>query len=404
MAIPLLLAFLVLSSRFDPLPAVEPTAGPALLDRRDGAILIDPRGRAVFSANADLALIPASTLKILTALVALHHLGPAYRFVTEFYLDQASNLKVKGYGDPLLVSEVLAEIAHSLQAALGSRPPEFNDLLLDDTHFGSPLTIPGITSSTEPYDAPNGALNVNFNTVFFTRDDKGVYISAERQTPLLGYALKRITATGLESGRIVLTNNEDEATLYAGHLIGYFLGQRGIRLSGVIAAGRIEPEKDRLVFRYASRYSLAEVLAKLLEHSSNFVANQVLIATGARMYDPPGSLAKGVRTMSAYATDILNIENIAIAEGSGISRENRMSVSHMARVLAAFEPYHGLLQKAGREYYKTGTLKGIRTRAGYIEDGQGKLYRFAVFVNTPGQSIDGIMATIRETASDGARR
>ncbi|MBW2643777.1 MAG: D-alanyl-D-alanine carboxypeptidase, partial [Deltaproteobacteria bacterium] len=83
-----------------------------LLGNQDAVLVADPQGRVVFSKNADIQLVPASVLKIFTALVAFHYLGPEYRFATEFYKDQDSNLKVKGYGDPLLISETLMEIVN----------------------------------------------------------------------------------------------------------------------------------------------------------------------------------------------------------------------------------------------------------------------------------------------------
>ena len=63
----------------------------------------------------------------------------------------------------------------------------------------------------------------------------------------------------------------------------------------------------------------------------------------------------------------------------------------MLRVLDEFEPHHRLMRKKGREFYKTGTLYGVNTRAGYIADGNGGLYRYVVMINTPGKSTKPIM-------------
>ena len=81
---------------------------------KDSVLVGHSSGRILFSKNAKKILVPASILKILTALVALDYLGPDFRFKTEFYIDSEKNLKIKGYGDPLLISEVLTEIAASL--------------------------------------------------------------------------------------------------------------------------------------------------------------------------------------------------------------------------------------------------------------------------------------------------
>ncbi|MCK4620156.1 MAG: D-alanyl-D-alanine carboxypeptidase, partial [Desulfobacterales bacterium] len=58
-----------------------------LIGDHDAVLVADHQGRIIVSKNADKKLIPASTLKILTSLVAIHYLGPDYRFITEFYLD-----------------------------------------------------------------------------------------------------------------------------------------------------------------------------------------------------------------------------------------------------------------------------------------------------------------------------
>jgi D-alanyl-D-alanine carboxypeptidase/D-alanyl-D-alanine-endopeptidase (penicillin-binding protein 4) len=380
----------LLASESSPL---NPLFGP-----QDAAILIDPWGKMVFSRNADRPLIPASTLKIMTSLVALHHLGPDYRWVTEFYIDPASNLKVRGYGDPLLTSEALAVIADELSDLLQTGSPPIKDLVLDTSFFDQSLTVPGVTPSSEPYDAPNGALNANFNTVFFTQDSQGNYISAEPQTPLLPYALDRVRSTGLSSGRILLSNNGNEATLYTGHLIRHFLAGKGIKIHGSIRIGRVDPEKDRRIHIHKSLYSLEDAVSKLLEFSNNYMANQLLLLGGTKVHGPPGTLEKGLQAVTAYAANRLGIRHLYLVEGSGISRENRLSVGQMAKVLKAFQPYHHLLRKTDREFYKTGTLKGIRTRAGYLKNGKGEMYRFAVFVNTPGKSIKSIMNGLREMA------
>ena len=356
---------------------------------QDSILVSDPQGQILFSKHAEKKLIPASTLKIFTSLVALHFLGNDYRFPTEFYLDEHSNLKIKGYGDPLLISEVVAKISQILAILLRNTQP-MNDLVLDDTYFKQPLTVPGITSSPQPYDAPNGALCVNFNTVNFERKAEG-YVSAEPQTPLLPYVIEKIKSLKLNRGRIVFSHNKNEITIYAGELFRYFLQNEGIRFKGKVKLGRIHNRNDKLIFKYHSVSSLDQIVAKLLEHSNNFVTNQLLIAAGAQALDSPGTLAKGVALASDYAKNELAIENMTIAEGSGISRNNRVSAFQMDRVLQKFLPYHHLMRREGSEFYKTGTLYGISTRAGYIETANGELYRYVILLNTPGKSTDPII-------------
>ena len=280
----------------------------------------------------------------------------------------------------------MADIARELANRLG----RIENIVLDDSHFAHPLVIPGISSSSEPYDAPNGALCVNFNTVNFKRHN-GAYVSAEPQTPLLPFALPRVKQSGLEAGRIVFSHKENQCTLYAGHLFAHFLQQEGLTASGKILLGTVDEKNDRLVYRHHSRFTLEEIITRLLEHSNNFTTNQILIAAGIDAFGRPGTLSKGVKTATAYAREVLQLEQFHFTEGSGISRDNRITARGLDRVLEGFEPYRYLMRRQGRSLYKTGTLFGISTRAGYIEGTDGGLYRFTVLINSPGKSAARVM-------------
>jgi serine-type D-Ala-D-Ala carboxypeptidase/endopeptidase (penicillin-binding protein 4) len=357
-----------------------------LIGNRDAVLIADPNGHIVYSKNVDTLLIPASTLKIFTALVAIHYLGPDYKFVTEFYVDRYSNLKIKGYGDPLLISEAVVKMIHLLSMRLSAEHSIINDLILDDSYFGVQTVIPGVNVSYEPYDAPNGALCVNFNTVNFKRNKNGVYVSAESQTPLLPFILPRIKDSQIDHGRIVLSGQRNEVTRYAGNLFLYFLKKEGVRLKGGIRLGKIQKEVDKLIYRYVSSFSLIQILSKLFEYSNNFIANQLFITAGSKAYGPPGDLDKGVRAALLYAKNIIGIDYVQIEEGSGISRNNRISARDFYKILIAFIPHYFLLQQTDKMFYKTGTLEGIHTRAGYIKKKNGELYPFVLMINTPGKS------------------
>lgn len=372
-----------------------PQASPAEDIRRltggnDAVIIASPQGQIIFELNPDKKLIPASTLKIFTALTAFHYLGLDHRFKTEFYLSLDNHLKIKGYGDPLLISELLPDIARDLNAYLDS----YNDIVLDDTFFSIPIEIPGTSLTYKPYDAPNGALSVNFNTVNFKRL-QGTYVSAEEQTPLLPFVVERVKASRLDSGRIILTRRNNESTLYAGHLFKHFLSRAGIESNGGIRIGRVQKEQDRLLLTYWSPFSMQDVVTRLLEYSNNFIANQVLLTIGAQTAAPPGTLDKGVCAALSYAEKHLGIHDLMLVEGSGISRKNKISARNMLKFLNEFQPYRHLMRQQDSEFYKTGNLSGITTRAGYWADPEGRLYPFAVLINTPGSSILPVMKQVQ---------
>lgn len=357
----------------------------------DAFLVAGPDGRILYKKNETERLIPASTIKVLTALASLDHLGPFYRFRTEFYTDPFQNLKMKAYGDPLLTSEILQELADYLSA----RIPRFQDLILDNTYFSSHIKIPGRGNSTNPYDAPVGALCANFNTVVFRRDGKGRVISLERQTPIIPFARDRIQSLGLKRGRHTFLHDPQDAARYTGELLLHFLRKRGVKSSGDIRFGPVKPD-DTLIHTYESIFTLETVVQKLLKSSSNFIANQILIALGASVYGPPGTLAKGVGAVTYYAKNKLLLQNIKIVEGSGISRQNRMTALEMLTILKEFRSYRHLLKRKDDVLYKTGSLKGIRTEVGYIEGYSQGPYYFVVFFNRPNSDMNAAINCVKK--------
>ncbi len=373
--------------------AAETPAGAikAMAGKNDAVLVTTETGAPVFSHNSRKKLVPASTLKVLTALAALHYLGPDYRFPTEFYRTETDDLLIKGYGDPMLVSEAVSDIA----GVLKSRIERVQNIVLDGTYFKNPVDIPGVAADTEqPYNAPNGALCVNFNTINF-KTRNGRIISAEPQTPMLPVALSRIKEKNLSAGRVLLSDHFGETLVYAGQLFEHFLTQTGITVSGRIGEGTLKPEKADLIYRHASEYPLTEITKKLLKYSNNYMANQVLLAAGAAVYGPPATLEKGVTLLRRYCQKQLGITDIELAEGSGISRKNRASAAAFDRIFAEFAEYYELMPNSGNIYYKTGTLDGIQTRVGYIQSGTG-LYRFAILLNTKGKRTEPILAEIKK--------
>ena len=366
------------------------------LSSNDAVLVADPDGQILYGKNETTKCVPASTLKLLTALAAIHHLGSAFRFRTEFYIDPDQNLKVKSYGDPLLISEVWQEIADDLAKEIG----DFKVLILDDSYFIRDIRIPGRGNSTNPYDAPIGALCANFNTISFDRDKQGQIISAEPHTPMIPYARQKIRDSGLRKGRYTFSHDEEETALYAGKLLVHFLKERGVVSQGTVRLGTVKPG-DRLVYTYLSRFTLKQAIEKMMEFSNNFMANQILVATGAYVYGPPGTLAKGVKVASVYAREKLGLKGIEFIEGSGISKKNRISALDMLVILRAFRPYRHLLRSSGQVLYKTGTLRGVRTRVGYIETAGKETFCFVIFLNrTNSADIISLMACINSFISD----
>lgn len=333
-----------------------------MLGADDALLVTTAKGRVLIEKNAALKSVPASTLKLLTALAAFHTLGPSYRFHTDFFVDARNNLKVRGTGDPLLISEVWQDIA----SALATRIRTYNNLVVDDSYFARDIRIPGAGHSTNPYDAPIGALCANFNTVFFEKTGTGKIVSAEPQTPITPVALAKIRRLSLKKGRVTFSHNGNEIARYAGEVLRYFLRVNGVDTTGRIQPGRVSPT-DRIIYTYRSAFTLRQATKKMLEYSNNFMANQITVALGAHVSGPPGTLEKGVAVLRRYAEHALDLHDVQIVEGSGISRDNRLTPKDMLAVLRAFAPYRDLLTRKACVLSKSGTLTGIRARVGYIE-------------------------------------
>ena len=365
---------------------------PDLIKTQDALIIQDSDGKIISKNNEQKGYVPASTLKILTALAAIEHFGLTYRFITKFYLDSNQNLKMKGFGDPLLVSEALQDMASSLSSEIN----HFNNLVLDDTYFASPIHIPGRGHSTNPYDAPPGALSTNFNTVAFKQSKSGKIISSELQTPMIPFAEKRIRRLNLREGRYTFTHDTNETTLYTGELLRHFLIEKGVTTQGNIMLGKIDRE-DRRLYVFHSSFTLEEAIEKMLRFSNNYMANQIMLTLGASRFGPPGDLEKGVRALTEFVHRDLGLTRVKIAEGSGISRKNRISALDMLTVLNRFKPYRHLLRKNDREFFKTGSLRGVRTRAGYLERNAPEPCAFVVFFNRTGSDMDATMDCVKKT-------
>ncbi|MDY6952712.1 MAG: D-alanyl-D-alanine carboxypeptidase [Thermodesulfobacteriota bacterium] len=354
----------------------------------DVLLVAHPDGRIVYNKNASKKYAPASTLKLLTSLAAIHHLGLGYRFETEFYEDRAHNVTIKGYGDPLLISEVWQHIARRLAPRLR----ECKDLILDDTHFESGIRIPGVNHSANPYDAPVGALCANFNTVFLEQDATGKIVSAEPQTPITPLVRRHQGLLKEGKGRYAFTHRSEEGALYAGELFVHFMGKNGTDCQGKMRLGAIGPG-DHLLYTYRSVFPLEQGLRRMLKFSNNFMANQILIALGAHVYGPPGTLDKGTRVLNGFTEEVLCLHDISLVEGSGISRKNRLSATDMLVVLDAFAPHRSLLNHRGHVWHKGGTLKGLRTAAGYIER-KGKWYAFVVYLEGRDRDIEAFICDL----------
>jgi len=367
----LLLALLLL-----PAPALAGAGEKVAKLAPSGLVLVlDAAGNALVTRNADKPFVPASVTKIVTAWLALEVLGADYRFETRFYLDKDRVLYVRGGGDPFLVSEELALLAPKLVAATGKAP--LTGMVLDASYYPAGLRIPGIEDSTESYDALNSALAVNFNTIYAVRRGKTVR-SAEKQTPITPLAISQFRARGPKGrDRISLAQDPALSLQYAGELLAEFIKQAGGSVKGKILTGSV-PEGLAPVYVHRQSRPLSEILHELLVGSNNYIANQVFLEIGAHRLGGPVGLDKSLKVANEMLAAHDLAKAIHLEEGSGLSRGNRFTARGLAKVLALFAPHAGLLKPGKGARYKTGTLDGVRTLAGYADTSKNGQVRFVI--------------------------
>lgn len=343
-----------------------------------GVLVEDESGRTLLEHRADDSFIPASIIKIATAACALSHFGKNHRFITEFYKTDGGDLAVKGYGDPLLLSQELEQIADILDSkGIGS----VHDIILDNSHFDSSIVIDGVERSANPYDALNGALLANFNTINIRKLKNGRIVSAEPQTPLTKIAESLAKKLRPGAHRINLGNNPENAKRYVGELLAEFLKKKGVSISGTVRPARI-PSSAELIYRHESSKNLEEILRGMLDFSTNFTANQIFLALGAQQAGPPATVEKGIEVLTRFLKNNVGWNDFRILEGSGLSKLNRVTPRQMVALLRYFEPDQNLLPVKDRVFLaKTGTLNNANTYAGYFPLPNGHSARFAIMVN-----------------------
>jgi len=356
-------------------------------------MLNDEQGIPLLAHQAYWHLIPASLVKIYTALVVLKQLGSEYRFRTDFYQDGKENLAIKGWGDPFLISEDILGIAARLKAAGIS---DINAIYLDVSAFASDLEIPGRSQSLNPYDALNGALIVNFNTLNVGRDPNGRVYSAEPQTPLTPLAEKkgRQLPDGSEQ-RLSLSSQDTESRQYVGELFKAIFETSGITVAQSDFSSVTVDERWRLLYRHYGSRPFDDILRGLLRYSNNYIANQLFLVTGAEIKGYPATIEKSRQVFQEFLNTHFgrNGETATIDEASGLSTHNRMTGRLLMAILEDFRPYQDLLDEKNGIRLKSGTLTGVYNYAGYFKTETG-IRPFVILLNQSGNSRDRILTLL----------
>lgn len=400
------------------------------------------RPRPALSHNADTAMNPASTMKLLTSFAALELLGPTYAWKTEFYAGGAlrngvleGDLVIKGYGDPKLTVENFWLALRKLRA-LGVREIR-GDLVLDRSWFEAVDADPTRFDNEplRPYNVVPDALLLNLKAVRFTfvpsALNRTVSIAHEPLMAQLEVAAQlRLTDSDCGDWRAGLrgdfrTDNGGVRASFAGtypascgertwnvslfshanYIYGVFK-QMWLESGGSIAGGVREgalPATAQLLSSVESP-ALAEVVRDINKFSNNVMARQLFLTLSAETLKQPGRNDRSAEVVQGWmAQRGLALPGLVMENGSGLSRAERISAGGMARLLdAAFQSavmpefiaslplvaLDGTMRRrlkfdsvAGKAHIKTGSLADARTIAGYVLDQNGRRHVVVFFIN-----------------------
>ena len=272
----------------------------------------------------------------------------------------------------------------------------FTSLKLDDSLITT-KKVPGLSNSKNTYDALNGALVVNFNSLFLEKKKNGEIVSAEEWTPLTPLAREKgnLLAVGKKE-RINIGSSYSDSLRYTAELFRAIFQREAI----VIEKNSYEEEllnKDwKLILDYKNSRKLEELIPSFLLYSNNYIANQIYFRIGGEKYGRVYNLEKSNMAMKHYMTQFgATSQNFKILEGSGLSRNNEITAQIILDVLYKISPDYILFPKERQVYLKTGTLKEVYNLAGYIPY-QGENYPFCIFINAPKNNRLEVLELLKE--------
>ena len=406
---------------------------------------------------------PASLTKLVTTYAALDLLGPAWTWKTGVWLDGAvqggvldGSLVIRGSGDPTLAVERVWLLLQRVRQ-LGVREIR-GDIVLDRSAFAEPERSPADFDGEplRPYNVKPDALLLNFKAVTyrFTPDAaRGVAVvgveprldgvAVDAEVPLgrgpcndwrgaLKATLDDPTRVRFE-GTYPANCGErawpvayvDPASYNARLLRALWLDSGG-RLAGTVRDGAA-PAGVPPTFELESP-PLAAVVRDINKHSNNVMAQQLFLTLGASPAGSPPATPEAARQALArwVAARFGEPEpGFRLDNGSGLSRETRMTAQWLARLLQvawgsavmpelmASLPVAGLdgtLRRSratsGRAHLKTGSLRDVAAVAGYVLGNSGRRYVLVAIVQHPNANAarPALDALVQWTLDDTARR
>jgi serine-type D-Ala-D-Ala carboxypeptidase/endopeptidase (penicillin-binding protein 4) len=348
--------------------------------------VVEHRGRAVHEVRADLALIPASNLKLLTATAALTALGPDHRFVTEIKAAALPNaegvvegdLYVVGGGDPVLMTDEYA-VAQRFQPQLVHN---VDDVAAAISAAGVKEVRGAVVGDESRYDQ-----------VRYILTWKTSYRVAE---------VGPMSALAANDGFAAIGNPSSDPAALSAALVANAAERAGVVLGEV----RSGPAPAGLVTLGAVQSPpLAEIVSALMRVSDNNTAELLVKELGFRAAGQ-GTTTRGLAAVREQLTEVgLEIGQATLTDGSGLDRGSRIPCRSLMGVLRQAGPagpiFEGLAvagrsgtladrfttgPATGRVRAKTGALAGVIGFTGWTEGTSDQL-AFSLLANgLPGEA------------------
>lgn len=398
---------------------------------------VDGERRPRLAHRAAVPMNPASLMKLVTTVVALDRLGVAWRWSTPIYLDGPvrdgvlqGSLYIRGRGDPKLVSERLWLALRRVQG-LGVRQIA-GDIVIDRSAFESVTHDPAAFDGEplKPYNAGPDALLINYKSLVlhFNPDRAAGVARVHAEPPLAGLQLQAtvplagadcsdwraaLKAEFPDASRIRFAGSyaaacgerawplasADPAGFAARAIAGMWTSVGG-QLAGQVREGRVpaglEPALE------IESPPLAEVVRDINKFSNNVMAQQLLLTLSLQQRGSASFDASREIVQRWWQERIPDADAPLIANGSGLSRGERISALALTRLLqwswgSALMPellaslplggVDGTLKRSrmrsGAAHLKTGSLRDVAGVAGYVLGASGQRHVVVVMINHP---------------------
>lgn len=393
-------------------------------------------GRVLYQHHAYENYIPASTLKLFTAISALSYLGPNFTFNTRFLTEENTqiyngtldgNLYIKFSGNPSFSLSDLQKMFTHLKKYKITKIT--GDVIIDDTAIDQSTWTDGRNRNDKVlcFAAPATATIINRNCFSVNlapkRQNKPALITVNRSLGVIidnHVTTNRYKHPSLDVKPVTISSNH---YLVSGYLkpnktrsIAIALQKPNLASRNILRAFL---SKNHIVYRrlhhgkspnnlrlLVENHSppLAILVRYMLKKSDNLIADSLLKKLGEQYFGTQGTWDNGQRAIRAILKHKaqINFAPISLVDGSGLSLNNRINPNafiHLLRYVHLSHPYHELffqaLPRSGldgtlknrmaavpdRIRAKTGSLRGISGLVGYIRTTNNHLLAFSILIN-----------------------